>query len=73
MGKASAEIQVDMTATINLDAYSVSRHMFDRAKLCVVDIDPNTIVDRSAFVAAVKADKRRHVLLLHSQGPGLPS
>jgi hypothetical protein len=57
-GKTPAQIQVDMTATINQDPFGVSHHLFDPATLCVVDIDPNTIADGAAFVAAVQADNR---------------
>ena len=68
-GKTAAQIQVDMTGTINQDPYNVSHHCFDPAKLCVVDIDPNTIVNGAAFVAAVKADKRVSKFFFPPQDP----
>jgi hypothetical protein len=57
-GKTPAQIQADMTVTINQDPFGVSHHLFNPATLCVVDIDPNTIADGAAFVAAVQADSR---------------
>jgi hypothetical protein len=69
-GKTPAEIQIDMAATINQgNPYDVSHHMFNPAKLCVVDIDPNTIADRAAFVAAVKADKRVSIFFFPPRDP----
>jgi hypothetical protein len=58
-GKSAAQIQADMVVTISQQGpYNVSHHCFDPTKLCVVDIDPNTIVNSAAFVSAVQADHR---------------
>ena len=49
----------DMTAKIiEIGPANVSRHCADFNVLCVVDIAPSSIQNKTKFVAAFKADKR---------------
>jgi hypothetical protein len=68
-GNTAAQIQADMKVTIDQDPYNVSHHCFDPAKLCVVDIDPNTIANPDTFIAAVQADKRVSIFFFPPNDP----
>lgn len=58
-GKTPDQIKGDMTAKIiEIGPANVSRHCADFNKLCVVDIAPSSITNKTKFVAAFKADKR---------------
>jgi hypothetical protein len=63
-GRSSADF------IINTAEYSFQQgHCFNPAKLCVVDIDPNTIVDSASFVMAVQADRRVNYFLFPPKDP----
>lgn len=58
-GKSPDQIKADMTAKIvAIGPSSVSRHCGDPAKLCVVDIAPNSIPDPDRFLEEVVRDPR---------------
>jgi hypothetical protein len=58
-GRNPDEIKADMAAKIiEIGPANVSRHCADFNILCVVDIAPSSIVNKTKFVAAFKADKR---------------
>jgi hypothetical protein len=58
-GKTPDQIKADMTAKIiEIGPANVSRHCADFNVLCVVDIAPSSIQNKTKFVAAFKADKR---------------
>ncbi len=58
-GKTPDQIKADMTAKIiEIGPANVSRHCADFNVLCVVDIAPSSVQNKTKFVAAFKADKR---------------
>jgi hypothetical protein len=55
-GLPPSQIEADMLAKINaLGPYNVSHHIGDPSKLNVVDIDPKSIANKTAFINAVNA------------------
>jgi len=68
-GKSQSEIRALMVAKINaLGPTNVSKHLADPAVLNVIDISPNSIKNRAAFEAAVRADPRVSKFLTPSDG-----
>jgi hypothetical protein len=54
-GKTADQIKADMAATITaVGPSNVSKHCADPTVLCVVDIAPSSITNKTAFVAAVE-------------------
>ncbi len=57
--KTPDQIKADMTAKINeLGPALVSNHCADSSKLCVLDIDPNSIVHKTKFIEEAGNDSR---------------
>ena len=68
-GKSEMEIRAAMVAKINeLGPTNVSKHLADPNVLNVIDVSPNSIADREAFEAAVRADPRVSKFLTPSDG-----
>jgi hypothetical protein len=57
--KTPAQIKADMVAKINaLGPSNVSKHCADSSKLCVVDIAPSSITNKTKFIEEVGKDSR---------------
>lgn len=68
-GLGEMEIRARMVAKINeLGPTNVSKHLADPAVLNVIDVSPNSISDREAFEAAVRADPRVSKFLTPGDG-----
>ena len=70
-GKTPTEIKAAMEAKINeLGPTKVSHHAADPNVLCVFDVAPSSIANKSAFEKAVRKDKRVSKFLLPPDDPG---
>lgn len=70
-GKTSTEIKAAMEAKINeIGPTKVSHHAADPNVLCVFDVAPSSITNKSAFEKAVRKDKRVSKFLLPPDDPG---
>lgn len=68
------QIRGDMEAKINeLGPSNVSHHIGDPSKLNVADIDPNSIVDKNAFIKAVNTAKEAGLVSKFLQPPNDPA
>jgi len=57
--KTADQIRADMVSKINeLGPSTVSKHCADSTKLCVVDIAPTSITNKTKFIEEVKKDNR---------------
>jgi hypothetical protein len=72
--KSADEIMSDMEAEINaLGPYNVSHHIGDPSQLNVVDIDPNSIADKTAFINAINDAKNARLISNFLQPPRDPA
>jgi len=69
--KTATEIKAAMEAKINeIGPTKVSHHASDPSVLCVFDVAPSSVANKSSFEKAVRADQRVNKFLLPPDDPG---